>query len=472
MTNGQSLLLGALDVKDPQEESVALHDLDPPSGNFSAPDMLHVSQAEPRPSPYAQHLHNTEKDDIVHKIINYHGKPPIHQLLSNQPRGTTTHNSPHTTPTLDHSPTTTTNRPPTSGNPGDNGKIIPIPPTHHIHPNGYNDSYDSSTKPLTAFSSDHTTSHRQKKRPPSTPGSDQSQAPANVPPGHVAINLQEGSKEEWFRNIKYALNHPERMRAANEIAQGDRPQPTQTIDHQEYEKACETLKKVDSRIPPDVIKKAIQLFFSTHTHLLPAYDLTQVQILELPSTNMIALILPVPDTSHFQMPPPFRKRQNHTWALLHGTTLRTSQLIKIRPANWSYHKNLQRCDMPTFGAFYLGREVSNSDKTIPDWAARELLDTIQKKGKGQQDIVIGAMYRGANVHTAYKAGGNEMAQLAVADKGIVTTSEMYTIAHSNHVGLKFVALKWQNLTDKIDVGDSSSDDVNYRTTEERHSGRR
>ena len=127
--------------------------------------------------------------------------------------------------------------------------------------------------------------------------------------------------------------------------------------------------------------------------------------------------------------------------------------------------------MPTFGAFYLGREVSNSDKTIPDWAARELLDTIQKKGKGQQDIVIGAMYRGANVHTAYKAGGNEMAQLAVADKGIVTTSEKYTIAHSNHVGLKFVALKWQNVTDKIDVGDSSSDEVNYRPTEERYSGR-
>ena len=115
--------------------------------------------------------------------------------------------------------------------------------------------------------------------------------------------------------------------------------------------------------------------------------------------------------------------------------------------------------MPTFGAFYLGREVSNSDKTIPDWAARELLDTIQKKGKGQQDIVIGAMYRGTNVHTAYKAGGNEMAQLAVAEKGIVTTSEKYTIAHSNHVGLKFVALKWQNLTDKIDVGDTSSEDL-------------
>ena len=176
------------------------------------------------------------------------------------------------------------------------------------------------------------------------------------------------------------------------------------------------------------------------------------------------------------MPLPFGKRQSHTWALLHGTLLHTSQQIllegKIRPANWSYHRNLQRCDLPTFGAFYLGREASNSDKTIPDWAERELLDAIQKKGKGQQDIVIGAMCRGSTNHTAYKAGGNEMAQLAVVEKGIVTTSEKYTIAHSNHVGLKFVALKWQNLTEKIDVGDTSSEDYNYRSNEERQSGRR
>ena len=174
------------------------------------------------------------------------------------------------------------------------------------------------------------------------------------------------------------------MKAANEIEPGDRPQPSQTMDIHDYERAFETLKKVDSRIPSDAIQKAIQLLFSTY--LLPDYDLRQAHIRELPSTNMLAIIFPLPDSSHFQMPPPFRKRQNHTWALLHGTTLRTSQLIllegKIRPANWSYHKNLQRCDVPTFGAFYLGREVPNSDKTIPDCAERELLDTIQKKGKG------------------------------------------------------------------------------------------
>ena len=65
-----------------------------------------------------------------------------------------------------------------------------------------------------------------------------------------------------------------------------------------------------------------------------------------------------------------------------------------------------------------------------------------------------------------------MAQIAVIEKGIVTTSEKYTIAHSNHVGLKFVALKWQNLTEKIDVVDTSSEDYNYRSNKERQSGRR
>ena len=54
-------------------------------------------------------------------------------------------------------------------------------------------------------------------------------------------------------------------------------------------------------------------------------------------------------------------------------------------------------------------------------------------------MIVGAMYRGACAHTAFKAGGNETAQISVADKGVAaaTTSEKYTIAHSNHVGLKF-----------------------------------
>ena len=334
--------------------------------------------------------------------------------------------------------------------------------------------YDSSTKPLTAFSSDYNTTYHQSRRPPQRSGSVQSRASTHVPPGHVAINLQEGSRHEWARHIKFALHHPDRMRAANEIPASERLQASTTVDQEDYEKACEQLRQVDHRIPPEVIKKAVQLFFSTN--LLPDYDLSTCYISELHSTNMLALIMPLPDTSHFQLPPPFGKHQNHTWALLHGTSLFTSQQIlledKIRPANWSYHKNPQRCDLPTFGASFLGRQVSNSDRTIPPWAERELLDSIGKKGKGQQDIIVGAMYQGSLEHTAYKAGGNEMAQFGVIEKGIVTTSEKYTIAHSNHVGLKFIALKWPNLTMKIDIGESTSDDCNYRSNEERQSRRR
>ena len=86
------------------------------------------------------------------------------------------------------------------------------------------------------------------------------------------------------------------------------------------------------------------------------------------------------------------------------------------------------------------------------------MDNAQKRGKGQQDVLPGALYRGAEAHISYRAGGNETAQISVADKGIATTSEKYTIAHSKHVGLKFFALKWQNL--QIDDDD---DDHPVRT---------
>ena len=101
---------------------------------------------------------------------------------------------------------------------------------------------------------------------------------------------------------------------------------------------------------------------------------------------------------------------------------------------------------------------------------------MEKKGKGQQDVTVGAISRGAHEHIAFRAGGNEKAQVNVGDKGIVTTSEKYTIAHSNHVGLHFIALKWADLEGptksdkspkKIDIGDTDSEDYNYRSNQER-----
>ena len=51
------------------------------------------------------------------------------------------------------------------------------------------------------------------------------------------------------------------------------------------------------------------------------------------------------------------------------------------------------------------------------------MDSAQKRGKGQQEVLLGALYRGAEAHISYKAGGNETAQISVAEKGIATTSE-------------------------------------------------
>ena len=102
---------------------------------------------------------------------------------------------------------------------------------------------------------------------------------------------------------------------------------------------------------------------------------------------------------------------------------------------------------------------------------------MEKKGKGQLEVTVGAMYRGSRDHLALKAVGNEKGQLNVAEKGIVTTSEKYTIGHSNRVGLKFIALKWADLKSTegssrrpIDLRDTDPEDnVSYRPNEERHS---
>ena len=164
--------------------------------------------------------------------------------------------------------------------------------SYTTHPSGWIDytkptfsdhsHYDSSTKPLTAFSSDHTTYNRP-RRPPHRSGSVQSRGSTTVPPGRIAINLQDGSKEEWVRHIRHTLNHPDKMRAANELTAAQRPKPSTTIDQEEYEKACDQLHQVDQRIPGDVVKKAVQLFFSTN--LLPDYDLSACHVRELPNTN-------------------------------------------------------------------------------------------------------------------------------------------------------------------------------------------
>ena len=105
------------------------------------------------------------------------------------------------------------------------------------------------------------------------------------------------------------------MRAANEIPASEGPKPSTTMEEEQYTKACEELQRVDERIPKEIVERAVQLFFSTH--LLPDYDLSSCYSIDLHSANMIALIMPLPETSKFQMPPPFGKSKNYTFGAWH-----------------------------------------------------------------------------------------------------------------------------------------------------------
>ena len=70
--------------------------------------------------------------------------------------------------------------------------------------------------------------------------------------------------------------------------------------------------------------------------------------------------------------------------------------------------------------------------------------------------MTGAIYKGAIEHTALKAGGTEDAQMTVASKGAVTTSEKYFVAHAKHTTVKFVSSAWQYLEPYSDHGHPSS----------------
>ena len=121
---------------------------------------------------------------------------------------------------------------------------------------------------------------------------------------------------------------------------------------------------------------------------------------------MLALVFPLPAISRFSVPEPFKGKQFTTWALIHGTPLDAAQNILlegfIRPANWSCNCDHSKCDVPTFGAYYLGLEIGRENK-IPEWAARDLMDRSQKRGKGQQKVLIEPYTMELTVMSATKA---------------------------------------------------------------------
>ena len=77
------------------------------------------------------------------------------------------------------------------------------------------------------------------------------------------------------------------------------------------------------------------------------------------------------------------------------------------------------------------------------------MGSSQKKGiKGQQEISIGAMYTGACDHIAFKAGGNERAQLAVVEHGGDHVGEVHDCPQQP-CGLEIRRLERAKLTTEV-----------------------
>ena len=65
---------------------------------------------------------------------------------------------------------------------------------------------------------------------------------------------------------------------------------------------------------------------------------------------------------------------------------------------------------PTLASSHWANKCQNRDSEIPRWLVQDLTDRAAKRGKGQQPILVGAIYRGKHAHVAFKAGGNDLVQ--------------------------------------------------------------
>ena len=200
--------------------------------------------------------------------------------------------------------------------------------------------------------------------------------------------------------------------------------------------------------------------------LLNALVEDDIRTVNLPEAKNTALIIPVPDLERFNPKPPFGNVTTYTWGLVHGTTVpgATAILIEglIRPADWEHDADPKRSQLPTFGLFSMGQQVSRGDTELPRWAEIALLDRASKRGKGQQPILVGALYRGSK-HTWQWRQGATMQYRSKWLRSVWPRREKYVVAHSAHTQVRFIAVAWEELPplDSIDEGDES-DNVNYR----------
>ena len=261
-------------------------------------------------------------------------------------------------------------------------------------------------------------------------------------------DLKGAKDDDWPTLVKWALYHPERVKAGNELRDHEKPILKTTYDGNKAKAFRQRCRQLAPDIPDKNLKHLIRTLAASDAfdHLV----LDDLKVLEASPVNKKVLIAPLPSLPRFEEKPAFKGSASNTWGMLHGSGILAAQLIvaegQLRPADWEINpRDFSKCSLPSFGVFGIGRQMARDAQSIEDYHLIELINAALKKGKGQQDILTGAIYKGAIEHTALKAGGTEDAQMTVASKGAVTTSEKYFVAHAKHTTVKFVSSAWQYL---------------------------
>ena len=200
--------------------------------------------------------------------------------------------------------------------------------------------------------------------------------------------------------------------------------------------------------------------------LLNAIVTDDIRVISRPHSRRGAMIIPMPELERFLLKPPCGGK-TAARALTHGASVPAAACILLEGivglADWQCHRDHALSELLTFGAVVLGAQISRSDTVIPAWNEADLLDRASKRGKGQLPSLLGCLYKGSTQHVSLKGGGNDIAQLKVAAAGCVTMAEKYTLCHSAHVSIRFLAVTW----DRLQSGpESDQDDPSFQDTKE------
>ncbi|XP_044170823.1 uncharacterized protein LOC122955037 [Acropora millepora] len=196
---------------------------------------------------------------------------------------------------------------------------------------------------------------------------------------------------------------------------------------------------------------------------------------------MLALVMPLPSISRFSMPTPFGNQHSHTWALCHGTTFSSAQLIllegKIRPANWTYpQKSTEVPPSNLWGILSLAEKFPMRIQQFQHgWKRSSLTPSRRKQRANKASLWARCSEEPVNI-LGSRAEATKKPKSTWLKREWSTRLRSTRLPTATTVGLHFIALKWADLkgsrkseqkTKEIDLRDSDSEDYTYRGNEER-----